>query len=286
MLKTPAIFAICIAASIPAPISAQNREAEAPYYESGQWTVKDIYRSFCTLEHPGDEAGSLRISKSNTESAFFTFTLNSAKDYYTPSEGIVWLFDDIPVPGRILAGKHYQVRESTPDVEAAFRRAHTLTIRHDDETVARIDLKGSAAAFRKVKECGDRYPGKSVPTIPAPAPPVTLKPRVPAPRLDGPLPPNREVTPITPSKWITELDWQQMPSLPYAVPRVVAFTADVNELGRVTRCVVTEGSGVGQIDELTCNLITRRARFEPQTDASGKAVPAQFSTTVRWQVPE
>ena len=172
------------ALALAAPIAAAQSDRETqPYYESGPWTVKDYPKFFCTLTHAEDDVGSLRLSKSSTETAYFNYIIKERLDYNTPSVGIVWRFDDLMVSGRILAGRNYQVRQSSNEVETAFRKADTLTIQHLDRTVTQIDLTGSAAAFRKLEECADQYPDGTVPMVPPPAPPLApkMKVRSPAP---------------------------------------------------------------------------------------------------------
>lgn len=46
----------------------------------------------------------------------------------------------------------------------------------------------------------------------------------------------------------------------------VSFVLDVNSEGRVTACTITASSGSSSLDEATCRLARRRARFEPARD--------------------
>lgn len=66
----------------------------------------------------------------------------------------------------------------------------------------------------------------------------------------------------------------------------VAVRLDVDTRGRVTRCSVEQSSGHTALDRTTCMILRRRARFSPATGADGQPTPSQFSTRVRWVLPQ
>ena len=39
------------------------------------------------------------------------------------------------------------------------------------------------------------------------------------------------------------------------------------------------------LDDATCKLVTRRARFKPATDGEGNPTTGSYSNAVRWQIP-
>ena len=51
-------------------------------------------------------------------------------------------------------------------------------------------------------------------------------------------------------------------------------------------CKVAESSGSELLDEVTCRVLTRRARFTPAMDRQGKAVPSLSFTRVTWSLQE
>ncbi|WP_233503605.1 energy transducer TonB [Sphingomonas psychrotolerans] len=63
---------------------------------------------------------------------------------------------------------------------------------------------------------------------------------------------------------------------------VVSVLLKVSDEGKVTQCEVTESSLSKPLDEQTCNLLTRRARFAPATDASGRKVAGQYRLSTPW----
>lgn len=60
------------------------------------------------------------------------------------------------------------------------------------------------------------------------------------------------------------------------------FHLVIDKAGRVAACNVTGSSGFLELDSLTCDLVTRRARFHPATDAAGQPVDGDFVSAVRW----
>ena len=59
----------------------------------------------------------------------------------------------------------------------------------------------------------------------------------------------------------------------------------VDSKGYVSQCTVIRSSGVKSLDEATCNILTRRARFRPARDAQGRAVPDTVVTPpVTWRL--
>lgn len=88
-----------------------------------------------------------------------------------------------------------------------------------------------------------------------------------------------------PGRWIRSDDY---PSQARREGRegVVGVSLRIGVDGIVSTCQVTRSSSTQALDEATCRLIQRRARFRPATDASGQAVEGSYSTSVRWVLPE
>lgn len=60
----------------------------------------------------------------------------------------------------------------------------------------------------------------------------------------------------------------------------VRFIIEAN--GRVTGCRVTRSSGDASLDRTTCELIEKRFRFRPATDAAGVPIPSPYGWRQRW----
>ena len=54
--------------------------------------------------------------------------------------------------------------------------------------------------------------------------------------------------------------------------------------GRVSGCYVLRGSGSLSLDETTCRLVEKRARFLPARDSHGNPVPSKFIGGVDWRL--
>lgn len=66
----------------------------------------------------------------------------------------------------------------------------------------------------------------------------------------------------------------------------VQFQVSLDKRGKLTSCAVTRGSGYPRLDQATCDLIVRYARFGPSTDASGRRVPATREGLLIWRLPD
>lgn len=121
--------------------------------------------------------------------------------------------------------------------------------------------------------------------IPPPAP--VVRQIVPAPVA----PPPPRVQPKNPEPRGRPGDWANANDYPSRALReeregVTRFSVQVGTDGRVTSCQVTGSSGHADLDDTTCKLITRRARFRPATDGNGDPTTGSWSSAVRWEIPE
>jgi len=60
---------------------------------------------------------------------------------------------------------------------------------------------------------------------------------------------------------------------------------EVTAEGRVENCRVIRSSGTAQLDEASCAIMTRRARFKPGVDAKGQPQTITTGITVHWIMP-
>lgn len=108
------------------------------------------------------------------------------------------------------------------------------------------------------------------PAPPAPVPsfnPVTAKPR------------------NDPGAWLSDRDYKSAWAR-RELTGVASFQLDIAATGRVTGCRITGSTGHSELDQATCALIQRRARFEPARGSNGEPVAGSFSSSVRWQLPD
>jgi len=84
--------------------------------------------------------------------------------------------------------------------------------------------------------------------------------------------------------WVTSEDYPPGP-LREGVTGTVGISVAIGIDGRVQGCEVTKSSGNAQLDDSTCRIYARRARFKPALDAEGKPATAHFSDRIRWELP-
>ena len=66
---------------------------------------------------------------------------------------------------------------------------------------------------------------------------------------------------------------------------LVGVTYTISEKGRVEACTIVQSSGSKSLDEASCALIIKRARYRAARDAEGKAVPAEARLMMAWTLP-
>ncbi|WP_338112490.1 energy transducer TonB [Sphingomicrobium nitratireducens] len=64
------------------------------------------------------------------------------------------------------------------------------------------------------------------------------------------------------------------------------FRLTVGANGRVSKCEIVGSSGSSTLDQTTCSIMERRARFTPATDSTGKQVTDTVTSSIRWVLPD
>ena len=65
----------------------------------------------------------------------------------------------------------------------------------------------------------------------------------------------------------------------------VFFEAEIDETGKVKACRITQSSGFKRLDDATCALIARRARFTPAHDQQGNPTTGLYRNKIVWKLP-
>jgi periplasmic protein TonB len=95
-----------------------------------------------------------------------------------------------------------------------------------------------------------------------------------------------EASPLgNPANWITTADYRSS-WIRREYTGTARFTLQVDISGRVSNCSITGSTGYRALDEATCVLLQRRARFTPARGTEGQAVPGIYSNSVNWTIPE
>jgi protein TonB len=125
----------------------------------------------------------------------------------------------------------------------------------------------------------------STPPPPTPAPP----PFVATPAPPAPPPPRFSPKSATPkgraSEWASDNDYPTR-ALQLGQEGVTGFHLSLGVDGKVASCEITKSSGSPELDKTTCDLMRRRARFNPATDGDGNPTAGAYTSSVRWQIPK
>ncbi|GMM93198.1 energy transducer TonB [Qipengyuania sp. MTN3-11] len=108
------------------------------------------------------------------------------------------------------------------------------------------------------------------PSVPSPTP--TIDPVAARPRND-------------PAGWVTTDDYRSS-WINRDLTGTARFRLEIAADGRVANCTITGSTGHSELDNATCNLVTRRARFQPARGTDGDAVAGTYASSVRWVVPD
>ncbi|MCA1653339.1 MAG: energy transducer TonB [Sphingomicrobium sp.] len=65
----------------------------------------------------------------------------------------------------------------------------------------------------------------------------------------------------------------------------VAVNLTINPQGRVSECVVVETSHSSALDEATCSILARRARYIPPLDNHGEPTIGTATARIVWALP-
>lgn len=87
-----------------------------------------------------------------------------------------------------------------------------------------------------------------------------------------------------PRAWVTTADYRSS-WINREMTGVARFQLVVGMGGRVQSCRITASSGHPELDMATCDLVTRRARFEPARNGEGETTGGTYSSAVSWDLP-
>lgn len=88
-----------------------------------------------------------------------------------------------------------------------------------------------------------------------------------------------------PGKWVTNDDYRPR-WIMEELSGTARFTLQIDARGKVTGCSITRSTGHPALDTATCDLVTKRARFDAARDNTGKPVAGTYSNAVTWRIPE
>ncbi|MEO0440086.1 MAG: energy transducer TonB [Pseudomonadota bacterium] len=88
-----------------------------------------------------------------------------------------------------------------------------------------------------------------------------------------------------PGSWVGSNDYP-VEALESRTEGSTGFTLKIDPDGKVLSCSITETSGSTILDQRTCEVLQANAQFRPALDEKGKPVQGEWSSAVRWTLPE
>ena len=85
--------------------------------------------------------------------------------------------------------------------------------------------------------------------------------------------------------WVTTNDYPTS-ALRRELSGTTRYRLAIDAGGKVSGCTITASSGHPELDQATCDKLTRRAQFEPATNDTGARVAGSFGGAVTWQLPQ
>lgn len=88
-----------------------------------------------------------------------------------------------------------------------------------------------------------------------------------------------------PGAWLSDRDYRSSWAR-RDLTGVAKFRLDISAQGKVSGCRIIGSTGHAELDEATCALVGKRARFEPARGTSGEPVAGNYTGSVMWQLPD
>ena len=88
-----------------------------------------------------------------------------------------------------------------------------------------------------------------------------------------------------PGAWLSDRDYKSSWAR-RDLTGTATFKLDIAATGKVTGCQVIRSTGHSELDDATCVLVQKRAKFEPARGRSGEPVAGSYTGSVLWQLPD
>lgn len=219
-----------------------------------------------TLTLYGDSLAS-KVAGSSVKLAFGPQTVLRPHDSMNGFSGkfpMVIISDTLDFLDRVFAPQLPSPPPVTPDQEASIT---DLGFQYGRKPPVRLELGSMAAPMRAMHACTSDLV-KS----------WGLDPDVQA-KL------SRRATPKgSPATWVTSNDYPAKP-LRKGQSGLVRFRLDIDESGHPTGCYIQLKLQATDFDKLTCDLLAKRAEFDPALDANRRPVKSYYVNAVHWVPP-
>lgn len=289
-----------IALLLAAPVAATDWDSV------GGWDVHEVDATRCVVGRVFDEAGGATfgiIMSVDGDARVFATSPGWTAQTGQKLEARVGLDGAILIAGPSV-GLEQNARQGFVTAAGAsfverFSGARQLTVQLGVGGRAdTLPLTGSAAGLAQGRRCVDNLrEERARPDLRSPI--VARRDIPPPPRTSFGSPvrmavsaPTRPFLPARPavprggkSSWIAADDYPAS-ALRLAQEGAVTVSLAINTNGNVAGCDVVRSSGSAALDDTTCRMIQRRARYRPAIDGGGRPVPGIDRHTVRWTLPD
>ncbi len=267
------VFAF-LSATLCAPHVVAAAPVSAPLTPSGPWHI-EYADSMCLLSRPYVAKPEVRlIIKPSMIGDKLELIVMTAKTNLRPrrSGGVAMANAEEPVADELSYSAYstakarlVRIRSAKESLTLAALR-DTLTIDAKGEVSHRFSLPGLQRARPALNACLDQLRAiyKVSPTDLAP---IATEPKA------------------SVVSFFSTSDYP-IPALRKNESGTVGVLLWIEPSGRVSTCEVIEPIASEALEQQTCNVLTRRARFTPAKDAAGNAIRAPSTARITWQLPD
>lgn len=175
-----------------------------------------------------------------------------------------------------------------------WRPAIGFVLRSEGEEVGRYTLRGSAAALDAATACANRQWAEAQAERQRQVVALENAERANRAKMTMSLQRAEEAirrktaagtpVPILPTSWVGGDDWPSG-ALREGREGIAGYSIDVGTNGMPVACAITSSSGHADLDDTTCTLLMRRARFHAAKDGKGNPIRSVYTGRMRWAAP-
>lgn len=274
--------------------------APEPYYK-GEWLVLGSETS-CALAVEYESTFSVIVSvepeNGRVVLAFTHPRWKSVKDdqriplsvQFLPS-GKGWKGDAIVINDATTERPIITLAVNPDEFARHWRPATAFVLRSEEEELGQYTLQGSAAALDEATACAKRQWAKAQAERQRQAIARQNAERANQAKMAISLRMAEEAdrrkiasgipVPILPASWVGGDDWPSA-ALREGREGIASYSIDVGTDGMPVACAITASSGHADLDETTCTLLMRRARFHAAKDGKGNPIRSVYTGRMRW----
>lgn len=93
----------------------------------------------------------------------------------------------------------------------------------------------------------------------------------------------RAVPAANPGTWVSNNDYPT-DLVARGVQGLIQFRLSIDETGKVSQCVIQQSTRPAEFDKKVCQIMMKRARFDPALDAGGKPIKSYWRSAFRFQI--